>query len=157
MKLRFWLSLLGVGCIFLTACSMQPVTVDGSAMMPALSNGDKILLDKNPGELKRGDIVVMLYPKDKSKSYIKRIVGLPKETIEIRKGQTFINDEILAESYVDESFNQNKSDLSPQKIAENQYFVIGDNRDNSSDSRAWGTVGKELITGKYYETYSKVK
>lgn len=126
-------------------------------MMPALSNGDKILLDKNPGELKRGDIVVMLYPKDKSKSYIKRIVGLPKETIEIRKGQTFINDEILAESYVDESFNQNKSDLSPQKIAENQYFVIGDNRDNSSDSRAWGTVGKELITGKYYETYSKVK
>ncbi len=142
--------------IFL-ACSSQPVAVEGTAMKPAFNNGDKILIDKKWNELKRGDVITFLYPKDRSKSYFKRIIGLPGETVEIREGKIYINGQILDEAYVDESYNQAKANFPPRKVPEYQYFVMGDNRDNSSDSRYWGTVDKELITGKYYMTYSKVK
>lgn len=142
---------------FLSACSFQPVVVDGTAMKPAFNNGDRMFVDKNLGELKRGDIITFLYPKDKSKSYFKRIVGLPGETVEIREGKVYIDGQFLDEPYVDESYNQFKPIFPPRKVPEYQYFVMGDNRDNSSDSRYWGTVDKELITGKYYMTYSKAE
>jgi signal peptidase I len=146
-----------ISILFLSACSPKPVVVQGTAMMPAFNDGDRILIDQNLGELKRGEIITHLYPRDTSKWYFKRIIGLPGENIEIAGGKVFINGQILEEPYVDESYNQNKMDLPPQMIAENHYFVMGDNRDNSSDSRYWGTVPKELITGKYYMTYLKVK
>ena len=126
-------------------------------MKPAFNNGDKILIDKNLNELKRGDVIAFLYPKDRSKWYIKRIVGLPGETIEIREGKVFINGQVMDEPYVEESYNQAKATFPSRKVPQYQYFVMGDNRDNSSDSRYWGTVDKELIKGKYYMTYSKVK
>ena len=142
---------------FLCACFAQPVAVDGTAMKPAFNDGDRILISKIPGELKRGDLITFLYPRDRSKWYFKRIIGLPNETIELRGGKVYINGELLDEPYVDESYNQAKADFPPQKIPEYQYFVMGDNRDNSSDSRYWGTVDRELITGKYYMTYSESK
>ena len=142
---------------FFLACSPKPVVVEGTAMKPAFSNGDRILVDENWKELKRGDVVTFLYPKDRSKWYFKRIIGLPGEVVEIREGKVYIDGQILDEPYVDESYNQAKSNFPPRKVPEYQYFVMGDNRDNSSDSRYWGTVDKELITGKYYTTYSKVK
>lgn len=138
-----------------SACVPQPVVVEGTAMRPAFENGDKIFVDRNVGELKRGDVIMFLYPKDQTKSYIKRIIGLPGETIEIRQGKVYINEQSIDESYVDENYNQNKMTSPPKTIAENNYFVMGDNRDNSSDSRYWGTVAKELIKGKYISTYSK--
>ncbi len=142
--------------IFLSACSAKPVAVEGKAMLPAFANGDKILIDENLGELKRGDIITFLYPKDRSKWYLKRIIGLPDEIVEIRDGRVYINGKVLDEPYIDESFNQAKPNFPPRKVPEHQYFVMGDNRDNSSDSRYWGTVDKELIKGKYYMTYAKV-
>ena len=126
-------------------------------MLPTLADGDRVLMNKNLGELKRGDIVNFLYPKDKSKQYIKRIVGLPNEKIEIHNGTVFINDSEIEEPYVDQNLNQSKQNTRAQIIPENQYFVLGDNRDNSSDSRAWGTLQKELIVGKYYLAYAKAK
>jgi signal peptidase I len=140
-----------------SACSPKPVRVEGTAMMPTFHDGDRILMDENIGELKRGDVVSFLYPKDTSKWYIKRVIGLPGETVEIRVGKIYINGQILDEPYLDESYNQAKSSFAPRPVAENNYFVIGDNRDNSSDSRYWGTVPRELIKGKYYMTYSKNK
>lgn len=140
---------------FFAACSFQPVAVEGMAMKPAFNDGDRLFIDKNLGELKRGDVVAFLYPKDKSKWYFKRIIGLPGETIEIREGKVYINGQILEELYIDKSLNQAKSDFPPLKVPEYQYFVMGDNRDNSSDSRYWGTVDKQLIIGKYYKTYFK--
>lgn len=126
-------------------------------MLPAFSNGDRILMDKNLSGLKRGEVVTFLYPKDRTKSYIKRIVGLPSETVEIRQGQTYINGQILDEPYVDDEYNQSKPTFPPRLVPEYQYFVMGDNRDNSSDSRFWGTLDEKLITGKYYMTYSKAE
>jgi len=157
--MKKYLSALGLVLIayFFAACSFQPIAVEGTAMKPAFNDGDKIFIDKNLGELKRGDVITFLYPKDRSKWYFKRIIGLPGETIEIRSGKVYINGQVLDEPYVDESFNQSKMNMPPQIIPENQYFVMGDNRDNSSDSRYWGTVPKELITGEYYTTYSKAK
>jgi signal peptidase I len=157
--MKKYLSALGLvlTAYFVAACSFQPIVVEGSAMKPAFNDGDRLLIDKNLGELKRGDVIAFLYPKDRSKWYFKRIIGLPGETIEMRKGKIYINGQVLDEPYVNESFNQAKMDMAPRIIPEYQYFVMGDNRDNSSDSRSWGTVDKELITGKYYMTYSKVK
>jgi signal peptidase I len=145
----------GIIAFFISACSPQPVRVEGTAMMPTLSDGDKVMMDKNIGGLKRGDIVKFLYPKDRTKSYIKRVIGLPGETVEIREGKVFVNGNLLDEPYLSESFNQAKPNFPPRKVPEYQYFVLGDNRDNSSDSRYWGTVDEELIKGKYYMTYSK--
>ena len=142
---------------FFTACSFQPIAVEGAAMKPAFNNGDKIFIDKNWSELKRGDVITFLYPKDRSKWYFKRIIGLPEEVVEIRQGKVYIDGQILDEPYVDDSYNQAKANFPPRKVPEYQYFVMGDNRDNSSDSRYWGTVDKDLIQGKYYMTYSKVK
>jgi signal peptidase I len=139
------------------ACSAKPVLVEGIAMKPSFNNGDKILVDKNLSDLKRGDVITFLYPKDKSKWYFKRIVGLPGETIEIRAGKIYINGQILDEPYVEEIYNQVKASFALRTVPQHQYFVMGDNRDNSSDSRYWGNVDKELITGKYYMTYSKAE
>ena len=140
-----------------SACSPKPVLVEGTAMLPNFRNGDRVMMDKNLGELKRGDVITFLYPKDRSKWYIKRIIGLPGETIEILEGKVFINGQVLDEPYIDESYNQVKANSPPRKVPEYQYFVMGDNRDNSSDSRYWGTVDKELIQGKYYMTYYKAE
>ncbi len=149
------LSLLIFCGVLFSGCSPKPVIVQGSAMLPAFRDGDRILIDENIGELKRGDVISFLYPKDTSKWYIKRIIGLPGEKIEIKSGKIYINDQILDEPYLDEKYNQNNQNFAPRIVAENTYFVIGDNRDNSSDSRYWGTVPKDLIKGKYLMNYSK--
>ena len=124
-------------------------------MKPGFNSGDRIFIDKDVGALQRGEVITFLYPKDTSKWYIERIVGLPGETIEIKSGKVYVNGQILDEPYVDQTYNQMNSSFPPKTIPENHYFVLGDNRDNSSDSRSWGTVDKSLITGKYYMTYYK--
>jgi signal peptidase I len=157
MKRFFVVQSLVLTILLLGGCSAKPVVVEGTAMMPSFNNGDRILIDKNFGELKRGDVITFLYPKDRTKSYFKRIVGLAGEIVEIREGKVYINEQILDEPYVNEAYNKINATFPPRKVPENQYFVMGDNRDNSSDSRYWGTVDKELITGKYYMTYSSAK
>ncbi|HEX8566370.1 MAG TPA: signal peptidase I [Pyrinomonadaceae bacterium] len=146
--------------IFLVAistsgCYLMPVQVEGAAMMPALKNGDRIFVDRSVNNLKRGDIVVFRFPKNQEQSFVKRIVGLPNESVEIRQGKIFINGNILEEPYISEEYNQVKSTRNVIQIPDGNYFVMGDNRDNSYDSRSWGTVPKNLIYGVYYTTYLK--
>lgn len=124
-------------------------------MEPTLKNGDRIFVDKNVSNLKRGDIVVFYYPKNHNQSFVKRIIGLPSETVEIRAGQVFINGKALEEPYLSSEHNKLQTNLPPTLISEGQYFVLGDNRDNSYDSRNWGTVPINLIYGIYYSTYLK--
>ena len=131
----------------------QPVKVEGIAMAPILNNGDRIFISKRVGTIKRGDIIVFYYPEDTSKSFIKRVVGLPGELIELRDGQTLINGSPLDEPYVDRRLNQFSIDLEPVRIPEQNYFVMGDNRDASSDSRLWGTLPKSYIYGEVIGRY----
>ena len=145
-------------CLFVAGCmqaiGVQPIKVVGDAMLPTLKDGDRVLFDKRFGELKRGDIVIFYFPQDHSVSYVKRIIGLPGDTVEIREGQVLINGDPIAEPYLDPMKNQAARSLEPVKLSADSYFVAGDNRDASADSRVWGPLQKNLIYGKYTGTYS---
>lgn len=123
--------------------------VEGPSMNPALKTKDAVVLNKivyylaNP---KRGDIVVVCYPGDPQKTYyVKRIVGLPGEKIEVREGQVYINGQKLIETYVEDQITEPDFSLS---VPEGMYFTMGDNRSLSSDSRVWGTVEKRFFLGR---------
>jgi len=143
------LILLSVAC---SAVVPQPVKVEGVAMLPALRDGDRIFIDRNFDKLERGDIVIFYFPMDQRKSYIKRIIGLPDETVEIREGKVFINGTQLDEPYVDPQLATSHRSLE-ERLSTDQFFVMGDNRDNSSDSRFWGPLDRKFIYGKYVRKY----
>lgn len=122
-------------------------------MRPTLEDGDRWFMSSNIANLERGDIIVFRYPKDQSKWYMKRIIGLPREKVEIREGKTYIDGSRISEDYLDQNLNQAGTWFPEVEVAEGHYFVMGDNRDNSSDSRYWGTVKSSLIEGKLYLRY----
>jgi signal peptidase I len=127
--------------------------MDGESMLPAIKNGDRIFIVAQ-GEIKRGDIVSFLYPRDKKKIFLKRVIGLPGEKVEFTDGKVKINGEVIEEPYLDPQLNARGDNDRPEvSIPSDEYFVMGDNRDNSADSRMWGNVNKDLILGKYYMTY----
>jgi signal peptidase I len=135
---------------------VQPVKVEGTSMLPRLHDGERIFVNKLiyydeyrwAPKVERGDIVVFWYPDDPSKSYIKRVVGLPGEIVEMREGNVLINGSPLNETYLDPKENLSTRSQAPVQVKPNYYFVMGDNRDNSFDSRAWGLVPKKYIYGK---------
>lgn len=155
------IALIGLGTIlFAVAVAVafvigKPVQVQGQAMMPALSNGDRVFMQKKLGQINRGDIVIFRYPLDASKSYIKRIIGLPGERVMIEGGKVFINGKLLEEPYISPEFLSQDALQAPVEIPGGHYFVLGDNRRNSSDSRYWGTLPRNLIYGKYWFRYWK--
>ena len=135
---------------------VQPVKVEGTSMLPRLHDGERIFVNKLiyydeyrwAPTVDRGDIVVFWFPDDPSKSYIKRVVGLPGDTVEIHDGIVRVNGLDLDETYIEESHNLAHRSQSAVYVKPNYYFVMGDNRDNSSDSRIWGLVPKKYIYGK---------
>ncbi|MGQ0541681.1 MAG: signal peptidase I, partial [Blastocatellia bacterium] len=150
--------------ILLGVFAVQPVVVEGTSMLPQLHDGERLLVNKlvyykiksvRWGHLERGDIVVFWYPDDPDKSYVKRVIGLPGETVAIRNGQVFINGTQLNEPYLDTIHNQNLRDNMTTEVEKHYYFVMGDNRDNSSDSRVWGLVPEKYIYGKAFFRYWK--
>ena len=141
------------GCAAATQTSVQPVKVLGKSMEPSLKEGDRIFISKDVGKLERGDIVTYRYPEDEAQSFIHRIVGLPGEEMEIREGKVYINGQQLEESYVKAENIIYSQKLAPVKVSEDGYFVMGDNRDHSNDSRSWGALPKKYIYGKYLGRY----
>ncbi len=140
----------------------QPVVVEGTSMLPQLHDGERLLVNKlvyykfkniSWGHLERGDIVVFWYPKDPDKSYVKRVIGLPGESVEVRDGKVLINGAELNETYLDTEHNQSLPSFPAKRVDEHFYFVMGDNRDNSSDSRYWGLVPEKYIYGKAFFRY----
>lgn len=131
---------------------VQPVKVEGTSMLPRLHDGERIFVNKliyyGLPKVERGDIVVFWFPDDPSKSYIKRVIGLPGETVEVRSGRIFVNGRELEEPYLDPQLNLARVNLSPTIVKDHYYFVMGDNRDHSSDSRYWGLVPEKYIYGK---------
>lgn len=138
----------------------QPHRVRGDSMLPNYYNDEYILTEKLSyrfGEPQRGDVVVLKYPVNPTVDFIKRIIGLPNETLLIENGNVYINGTLLDEPYLPNSAitsgnTEIKEGVSFQ-IPENEYVVMGDNRGRSSDSRAWGTVPFENIRGKGFFIY----
>jgi len=140
-------------CSAIRHAAVQPIKVEGIAMEPALKDGDRIFIDRNIDPLQRGDIVVFYYPADPTKSYIKRVVGLPGEAVEIRAGKVLINGTALDEPYVNPANNRVMSARAERQVPAEAYYVIGDNRDNSNDSRMWGPLQRKFIYGKFVRKY----
>jgi signal peptidase I len=133
----------------------QPVRVEGTSMMPELRDQERLFINKfayHFEQVHRDDVVVFLYPRDHSKSYIKRVIAEPGDTIRIDSGQVFVNDKPIAEPYVPERYRDQRS-YPETKLAANEYFMMGDHRSISSDSRDFGPVERKLIYGKAVFVY----
>jgi signal peptidase I len=150
---RYWLRdlILSVLLAFIVVVFLyQPVQVEGTSMMPRLYNHERIFVNKfvyRFEPIQRGDIVVFQYPLDPSKSFIKRVIGLPGEWVSIQDGVVYINGRRLAESYVPPNYLDHDS-YPALKVPPDHYYVLGDHRDSSNDSRVWGTVDRKYIYGK---------
>jgi signal peptidase I len=145
---------------------IQPQQVKGISMYPYLKDGDHLITEKVSykfREPKRGEIIVFEFPKNRSQDYIKRIIGLPGEKIELRNGEVVVyNDQnkdgfVLQEDYLDESvITEGRAFIKEGEVIEvpsNKFLVFGDNREKSSDSRQWGFIDKTDIIGKALVRY----
>jgi len=133
----------------------QPVKVEGTSMAPLLSDQERIFINKfvyRFESIHRGDVVVFWYPLDRSKSFIKRIIGLPGETVEIRHGSLFVNGQVIPEPYVPPQY-ADISDFGPVRVPKSSYFVMGDHRISSNDSRVFGPVASQYIYGRAVFAY----
>ncbi len=136
--------------LFIILFLYQPVRVEGTSMLPMLKDQDRLFINKvayRVGPIDRGDVVVFLYPHDHTKSYIKRVIGLPGDDIRIDHGQVYVNGKALEEKYVPERYEDERS-KAEMVVPINEYFVMGDHRSISSDSRDFGPVERSLIYGK---------
>src|SRR5580765_7289482 len=133
----------------------QPVKVEGTSMAPLLSDQERIFINKfvyRFEPIQRGDVVVFWYPLDRSKSFIKRVIGLPGESVEIRRGAVYVNDKIVPEPYVPPMY-EDLSDFGPVRVPKDSYFVMGDHRISSNDSRVFGPVADRYIYGRAVFAY----
>jgi signal peptidase I len=135
----------------------QPVKVEGTSMQPNLQNDERIFINKfvyrfGISDIGRGDTVVFLYPGDPSKSYIKRVIGIPGDTVEIDDGTVIVNNKAIPEPYVAEDF-RDRITMPRKEVPPDQYFVLGDHRSSSNDSRSWGWVPRQYIYGKAVFVY----
>jgi len=133
----------------------EPFIVSGTSMVPTFENGDYLIVDKISYKLsspKRDDVVVFRYPNDTTKFFIKRIIGLPNEAVDIKGNEvTIINTEQPEGFTLSQPFVKNKANNDTHYVLKNdEYFVMGDNRSASSDSRYWGPVKKNLLTGRAF-------
>jgi signal peptidase I len=157
-KARFWIgSLLGIAAVsFLLIHQLyQPVKIEGISMAPLLSDRELIAINRlvyHFEPIHRGDVVVFRYPLDSTQSFIKRIVGLPGEIVQIRQGLVYVNGNWLSEPYV-QGECEDLSDFGPIQVPSRSYFVLGDCRSSSNDSREFGTVARRLIEGRAAFTY----
>jgi signal peptidase I len=168
--IREWIEAVVIAFIlamFIRTFVVQAFKIPTGSMRPTLLEGDLILVNKFiygakipftdfriPGftQLKRGDVIVFIYPEDTTKDFIKRLVGLPGETVEIKDGTVYINDKPLLEPMFSSRYYYSRGDFMPEgkkiTVASDNYFVLGDNSASSKDSRYWGFVPKKNILGQ---------
>jgi signal peptidase I len=133
----------------------QPFVVEGESMYPTFDSGDYLIVDQlsyRLSEPKRGDVVVFRYPNDESVFYIKRLIGLPGETVHVEQGTTRVTKVDGTEITLDESYvvSEDATYTLERTLGEDQFFVMGDNRPKSSDSRTWGALPKRDIMGRAF-------
>jgi signal peptidase I len=137
----------------------QPVRVEGTSMLPQLENRDRLFINKfvyRISSIERGDVVVFHYPRDPEKSYIKRVIALPGDRLRIDHGRVWLNGKPQIEGYVPEIFEDSRS-MAEIVVPDDNYFVMGDHRSISSDSREFGPVERSLIYGKAVFVYWPTK
>jgi signal peptidase I len=130
----------------------QPVKVEGTSMMPTLDDQERIFINKfvyrlHFGKIDRGDTVVFWFPHDPTKSYIKRVIAVPGDRVEVDHGSVIVNGQALVENYVPDEY-RDQSSMTETTVPTEEYFVLGDHRSSSNDSRAWGMVPRRYIYGK---------
>lgn len=139
-------------CVLLIAYVVQAFRVQGMSMAPSLMDGERILVNKfiyHFGPIERGDVVVFWYPDDPEVSFIKRVVALPQDRVEIVQGRVSVNGQPVSEPYVERDNSDDRSYTS-REVRSGHYFVLGDNRQGSNDSRTWGFVPRRYIYGKAF-------
>lgn len=139
-----------VYAVLIVTFGFQVARVEGRSMAPTLEDQDRLIVNKlvyRLGDPRRGDIVMLYYPLDPDKSFVKRVIAEENDTVRIVEGRVYVNDVPLHDDYVPENYRSH-DDWGPQVIPEGYYFVLGDHRSNSSDSRHWGMVPKKYIIGK---------
>ncbi len=168
---------LAIFLVLLIQSAVQNYRVEGPSMLPTFENFDRVLVSRlayaevdlerlarwvpwmeaEEGEVWRplgepgyGDVIVFRWPRDERQSFVKRIIGLPGDTIRIERGEVYRNGELLDEPYVE---NPSGETLVERTVREGQYYVLGDNRGRSDDSRHWGGVPQENVIGEVWLTY----
>lgn len=156
--LRTWVRDLCISIVisgFIILFLYQPVKVEGTSMLPGLEDQERIFINKFVYKfepIERGDVVVFRYPRDPSKSYIKRVIGMPGDVVRIDHGRVYVNGVKLDEAYVPRDFLDGRS-AAAFTVPAHSYYVLGDHRSMSNDSREFGPVGEEYIYGKAVFAY----
>jgi signal peptidase I len=155
-----FVAIVGVIVLIIQFFIAKPHQVSGNSMFPNFHNGDYIitnLLTTRFGELKHGEVVVFKYPRDKSKVFIKRVIGMPGDRVKIMRDHIYLNGTLLNEPYLPAGTPTRTKGFMDEgeevTVPKDQYFVVGDNREGSSDSREWGPLTKEDIIGQAYLRY----
>lgn len=137
-------------CFFIVTFVVQPVRVQGASMQPRIQDNERILVNKfiyRIQGIERGDVVVFYYPRDPSVSYIKRVIGLPGDRVEVHAGSVYVNGAAIEEPYLLSEF-RGRYDMPETTVERGHYFVMGDHRSSSMDSRSFGSVPEKYIYGK---------
>jgi len=130
------------------ACNVTRMRESGTSMAPTIGDGDRVLVTRWTGAIHRGDIITFGFPEDPSKTLVKRVIGLPGERVSSRDGRIFIDGHELAEPYLIEEAYRSQDTFPEKLVPPAAYFVLGDHRNNSSDSRTWGPVPASLVRGR---------
>ena len=139
-----------VYAILIVTFGFQVARVEGLSMAPTLEDQDRLIVNKlayRIGEPRRGDIVMLYYPLNPDKSFVKRVIAEEGDEVRIVDGRVYVNDVPLPDDFVPPEYRSH-DDFGPKRIDDGYYFVMGDHRNNSSDSRHWGMVPKKYIIGK---------
>jgi len=158
--------ILGIAIFAILQVSLQPYKVEGSSMHPTMKSGDFVLVNKviywkipfyetiNPEYIfhkpRRGELVIFDYPYDQSRKFVKRVIAGPGDTLEIKAGSVIVNSKVIDEPYV---YHPSYENVRPITVPRNSYFVLGDNRQNSQDSRSFGLISSKDILGKALISY----
>jgi signal peptidase I len=150
LELLHDLAIAALFCFFLIAFVAQAFRVQGTSMQPLLADGERIIVNKfvyRFHTIERGDVVVFWYPREPQISFIKRVVGLPGDMVELRRGSLIVNGQKVNETYLAAQFKDNDN-YPATEVKKGYYFVLGDHRNSSNDSRTWGDVPEKYIYGK---------
>jgi signal peptidase I len=153
-ELFAWVKTLASAAVYATLIvtfGFQVARVEGQSMAPTLEDQDRLIVNKLAYQFdspKQGDIVMLYYPKDPGKSFVKRVIAEPLDTVRIVDGRVYVNEVLMDDEFVPEEYQSRADNLGPDLVPEGYYFVMGDHRNNSSDSRHWGYVPEKYILGR---------